>query len=156
MSATGVALFCFAYILGLLSTAISAQVFSLPAGGVILLALSVAAFFVVPRFWRTGPKAFLWLIAGIIGLVATLYFQWRIPQPAANDISHFVPPPSIQTENSQFLQEPLMILAGNVKSMPRLTRSGKAQIWLDATSLTEIITSQAPQTNDQEQIQKQS
>ncbi|MCT7952313.1 ComEC/Rec2 family competence protein [Ancylothrix sp. C2] len=153
MSATGVALLCFAYILGLLSTAISAQVFRLPAGGVILLALSVAAFFVVPRFWRTGPKAFLWLIAGIIGLVATLYFQWRIPQPAANDISHFVPPNSIQTQNSQFLQEPLMILAGNVESMPRLTRSGKAQFWLDATSFTEIITSQPPQTNEQEQSQ---
>ncbi|HEY9808324.1 MAG TPA: ComEC/Rec2 family competence protein [Halomicronema sp.] len=149
MSATGAALLCVAYIVGLLSTAISAKIFGLPAGGVLLLAVSVGGFFLLPRFWRTGPKPLLWLIAGIIALLATLYFQWRIPQPAANDISNFIPLPSIQAQNSQFLQEPLVILAGNVESIPRLTRSGKAQFWLDATSLTEIITSGDSQTNDE-------
>ena len=149
MNATTATLFCLAYILGLLSTAISANILGLPIGGVILLGAGVAAFFVVPRFWRTGPKPFIWLIAGIIALLATLYFQWRTPKPAVNDISHYVPPAFVKTENSQSLEEALTIVVGKVESMPRLPRSGKGQFWLDVTSFTQIIASQPPQENDQ-------
>ena len=151
MSVTGATLLCLAYILGLLSTAISAKILGLPAGGVLLLAAGVAAFFVVPRFWRTGPKPFIWLIAAIIALLATLYFELRTPKPADNDISRYVPPAFVKTENSQSLEEALTIVVGKVESMPRLTRSGKGQFWLDVTSFTDILGSQPPQRNDQEQ-----
>ena len=150
MIAASATLFCLAYILGLLSTAISGKILGLPAGGVLLLAVGVTAFFVVPRFWRTGPKPLIWLIAGIIALLATLYFEWRTPKPAVNDISHYVPPAFVKTENSQSLEEALTIVVGKVESMPRLTRSGKGQFWLDVTSFTDIIASQRTEKNDQQ------
>src|SRR6476619_6489356 len=87
---------CFAYILGLLATAI-------PGGAYILLTLGVVAAvlarrrFVVPRTiaqrfhlpevcqLRWNPR--ICLAAGLVGFLASLYFQVRTPEPAANDVS---------------------------------------------------------------------
>lgn len=133
MSIAGGVLLSLAYILGLLSTAIPRQIFALPLGGLGMLILGMIAALALPSLWPTGPKRIVWLSAGIVGLLAALYLQSRVPQPAATDISRFVLPP----ENSDKPQE--VIVWGKLDSMPRLTRSQKAQFWLQATSLSQIV-----------------
>ncbi|TFI52092.1 ComEC/Rec2 family competence protein [Mastigocladus laminosus UU774] len=131
---------CLSYILGLLFTAI-------PWGGVWILLLSVVIAVFLQRRRLTLQKVLaksktapqlsnivhfrVWLIAGVVGLLATLYFPLRVPQAGVNDISKFVPP-----ENSN--QEQLLIVRGEVISTPRLTRSQRGQFWLEATKLDEV------------------
>ncbi|MBD2041649.1 ComEC/Rec2 family competence protein [Microcoleus sp. FACHB-672] len=133
MTRTGGIILSLAYIVGLLCAATPKPFFGVSAGGLILLTLGIAAALVIPRFWRTGPKFWLWLSAGIIGLLATLYFQTRVPQPAANDISRFVKPAD------QKALEQVVMVWGKVGSTPHLTRSQKAQFWLETTNFNEIV-----------------
>ncbi|WP_414583661.1 ComEC/Rec2 family competence protein [Scytonema sp. PCC 10023] len=148
IQASGV-IICLGYILGLLFTAV-------PWGGFWVLGLGVVGgiFFgrrrpnirkppqnkensqtqtkTVPQLPQTTPHVRVWLIAGVVGLLASFYFQLRVPTPKANDISKFVPP-----ENGNN-QEQLFIVRGEVLSTPRMTRSGRGQLWLQATQLDEV------------------
>jgi len=148
IQASGV-IICLGYILGLLFTAV-------PWGGFWVLGLGVVGgiFFgrrrpnirkppqnkensqtqtkTVPQLPQTTPHARVWLIAGVVGLLASFYFQLRVPTPKANDISKFVP-----SENGNN-QEQLFIVRGEVLSTPRMTRSGRGQLWLQATQLDEV------------------
>jgi competence protein ComEC len=115
MGQTNAIVLCLAYILGLLLTKI-------PFAGWTLPVLGIGCAVGMPRIWRAAPKPKIWMIAGIVGLLASLYFQVRIPQPAANDISRVIPPDGTQQVAVQ--------LQGQVESLPRLTRSQKSQFWL--------------------------
>ncbi|MEJ1931744.1 ComEC/Rec2 family competence protein [Nostoc sp. NIES-2111] len=133
---------CLSYILGLLLTAV-------PGGGVWILVLGIvcAVFFrrgaksrklfqksatdVASNSLQVTPLPRVWLIAGLVGLLASFYFQWRVPQPTATDISKFAPPDGNN-------QEQLVIVRGEVASTPRLTRSQRGQFWLDVSQLNEV------------------
>ncbi|AVH66399.1 ComEC/Rec2 family competence protein [Nostoc sp. 'Peltigera membranacea cyanobiont' N6] len=139
---------CLGYIFGLLFTAV-------PWGGVWILVLGIVGAIVfrrrtnlqqlaqkaekagsknkaVSNTWQTNSHPRIWLAAGLVGLLATLYFQWRVPQPGAKDISQFVPPGNSNN------QEQLVIVRGEVASNPRLTRSQRGQFWLEATQIDEV------------------
>ena len=128
MNLTITVIFCVAYVLGLLSTAVTWGGY-----GVIVLGIAVAsiAYFgkrayrnkLHPSFWQIKPQ--LWLIAGGIGFLATIYFQVRTPQPGLNDISKFI------TRNDHQEQT----VRGKVISTPRVTRNQREQFWLEATQL---------------------
>ncbi|MBW4429484.1 MAG: ComEC/Rec2 family competence protein [Nostoc desertorum CM1-VF14] len=148
MIQTSGVIICLGYIFGLLFT-------SVPWGGVWILVLGIVGAILfrrrtssreiahkpenagnknkaLPKIWQPIPHPRIWLAAGLVGLLATLYFQWRVPQPGAKDISLFVPPGN----NSN--QEQLVIIRGEVASNPRLTRSQRGQFWLEATQLDEV------------------
>ncbi|MDE5090912.1 MAG: ComEC/Rec2 family competence protein [Trichodesmium sp. St18_bin3_1_1] len=74
----------------------------------------------------------LWIAAGAIALLASIYFQWRVPQPTASDISKII---SLDGES----QQQVVIVRGKVLSVPRTTRSGKAQLWLKASQVSEVV-----------------
>ena len=138
MSQTGGVILCLAYILGLLSTAV-------PWGGYGVLALGIGAALLkfalgkaLPILWRVGPKPRLWLAAGVVGFLATLYLQARTPEPTANDISQF-----ISSANGKE-QEQIVTVQGNVASTPRLTRNQRGQFWLKATALDEFKSGKEP------------
>ncbi len=103
-----------------------------PTGGWFVLGLAVGVALWLPRYWRTGVTRNIYLAAGIVGLVACLYFQWRIPQPSLTDISRTVAP---QTDD----RPAIVVVEGKVTSTPRLTRSGKRQFWLSATQVSETL-----------------
>ncbi|MEW6497138.1 MAG: ComEC/Rec2 family competence protein [Cyanobacteriota bacterium] len=138
MSPASGALISLAYIFGLLATAVlGSSTRTVPWTESALLSLGIIVLGIVtaitiPRFWRTGPKSRLWLVAGLVGALALLYFQARVPKPASNDISQFV-----RSANGS-VQEQVVTIQGKVKSIPRLTRSSKGQFWLEATQLSEI------------------
>jgi competence protein ComEC len=142
MIQTSGVIICLSYILGLLFTAV-------PGGGVWIFILGIlgAVFF---RRWTKSrrllqkaktdvgtnnlpvtPFPQVWLIAGLVGFLASFYLQWRTPQPAATDISKFVP-----SDGSN--QEQLVIVRGEVASSPRVTRSQRGQFWLDVSQLNEV------------------
>ncbi|MEH2406796.1 ComEC/Rec2 family competence protein [Nostoc sp.] len=148
MIQTSGVIICLGYIFGLLFTAV-------PWGGVWILVLGIVGAILFRRrtasrqlaqkpenagsknkavlnTWQTTPHARIWLAAGLVGLLATLYFQWRVPQPGAKDISQFVP------SGNSTNQEQLVIVRGEVASNPRLTRSQRGQFWLEATQLDEV------------------
>lgn len=129
MSQTSGVVLCLAYILGLLSTTIS-------GGGIGMLALGIGAAIAAPRYWRSGPRPRLWAVAGIIGLLATLYFQVQTPYPGANDVSKFVVPDGVTQTQTVAVQ-------GKVDSLPRLTRSQRGQFWLRATQLSPVKAEQS-------------
>lgn len=142
MTPTGSVILCLAYILGLLSTVLMSpgadrRLFLLLALG--LGALGVGAAVIIPRFWRTGPKPKLWLIAALLLFLAPLYFQLTVPQPAKSDISQFV-----AAQTSGKAQEQVVTVRGKVTSTPRLTRSKRAQFWLNATQLNEVAGGEKP------------
>lgn len=144
---------CLAYILGLLLS-------KTPWGGILVLFISlvIAVLFQRQRVTskklalqktkpeiakkaahtlRTTPHPRIFLIAGFIGLLATVYFQVRLPQPGAKDISKFIPVGNNKN------QEQLVIVRGDVGSIPRLTRSGRGQFWLKASQITEVKNKQS-------------
>jgi competence protein ComEC len=147
MQTSGI-IICLSYILGLLFTAI-------PWGGVWILLLGVvgAVFFrriyanlrkfalkregavgkdkAIANNWTGIPHPRIWLIAGVVGLLATVYWQLRVPQPGIEDISQFA-----AGDNSNL--EQLVIVRGLVDSNPRVTRSQRGQFWLAATQLDEV------------------
>jgi competence protein ComEC len=123
MAATVPVLFCLAYISGLLLTGI-------PCGGWVILGLGIGARFTIRRLWKTAPPSKIWLIAGIIGLFASVYFQIRIPQPGPHDISRFLS--DTHTASVDVLVE------GRVISLPHETRSQKVQFWLIAQRVVPI------------------
>jgi competence protein ComEC len=147
MTPAGGVVLSLAYILGLLFGATD-------WGRLVLLGLGVVAAIVLLRFWRTGPKLRLWLAAILIGFLAPLYLQLRIPQPAINDISRFVPQAEAQ------LQEQVMTVEGKVASVPRLTRSQRlssrdtprAQFWLEAERLNQVHSSNNQPTDANSQV----
>ncbi|MBD1920038.1 ComEC/Rec2 family competence protein [Microcoleus sp. FACHB-831] len=133
------AILSLAYILGLVSTAIlglrSTGLQDWERSGIALLGmgvLGVVAATIVPKLWRSGPKPRLWLAAAIVGAIAFVYFQVRMPQLAENDISKFVP------QTGERAQEQVVTIQGKVDSIPRLTRNQRAQFWLEAIQLNEI------------------
>ncbi len=154
IQASGV-IICLGYIFGLLFTTV-------PRGGVWVLALGVvlAVTFTIrrstlrkppqnpkkplaniktaPQLLQTTPKPRVWLVAGVVGLLASLYFQARIPQPGVNDVSKFIP-----SDNSNH-QEQLFIVRGQVTSTPRLTRNNRGQFWLAATQIDEVKNDNGP------------
>lgn len=136
------ALLSLAYILGLLSTAslgLPTHTISWKDYSVLVIVLSLSGIvsaIALPRLWRTGPRARLWLMAGIVAALAPLYFQARVPQPESNDISQFI------RSNSGTVSEQVVTVQGKVKSAPRLTRSSKGQFWLEATQLNEVESSE--------------
>ncbi|WP_341527792.1 ComEC/Rec2 family competence protein [Nostoc sp. UHCC 0302] len=150
MIQTSGVIICLGYIFGLLFTAV-------PWGGAWILVLGVVGAVVsrrlyttsrqvaqkpeattgsktktVPNTWQTTLHPRVWLAAALVGLLATLYFQLRVPQPGAKDISQFVPPGNSSN------QEQLVIVRGEVASAPRLTRSQRGQFWLEATQLDDV------------------
>ncbi|MBH8565357.1 ComEC/Rec2 family competence protein [Nostoc sp. CENA67] len=156
MIQTSGVIICLGYILGLLFTAV-------PWGGVWILILGIVGGVLfrrrypksrqllpkppektdrktktIPNTKQTILHPRVWVAAGLVGLLATVYFQWRVPQPGAKDISTFVPP-----ENNN-IQEQLVIVRGEVASNPRLTRGQRGQFWLEATQLDEVKNDQGP------------
>ncbi|MEI6441585.1 MAG: ComEC/Rec2 family competence protein [Nostocales cyanobacterium ELA583] len=153
MQTSGI-IICLSYILGLLFTAI-------PWGGIWILLLGVVGAVLFRRIyanlrkfalkkenavtkqkavvnnWAGVPHPRTWLIAGVVGLLATVYFQFRVPQPGIKDISQFA-----AGDNSNL--EQLVIVRGLVDSNPRVTRSQRGQFWLATTQLDEVKNDKGP------------
>ena len=92
MASWGLLLISLAYLIGLLATGITDAMIlnTVSVAGCIVLVLSGMAGFLLPRLWCMGPTAKQWWIAGLVGLIGASYCVLKEPQPAANDISHFV------------------------------------------------------------------
>lgn len=133
MTPTSGVILCIAYILGLLCTAVAWGNYAILILGI---ATAILAFFSKRTSYRNKlpnslrqVKPQIWLLAGSIGFLATIYFQVRIPQPGLNDVSRFV----VSTEAKT--QAEIVTVRGNITSTPRLTRSQRGQFWLEATQL---------------------
>jgi competence protein ComEC len=124
---TGV-LLCLAYILGLLSTAIAWGGYGLLVIGIIVAVLASFGRKSSYRnklpnsFWQVKPQ--IWLLAGLVGFGATIYFQIRTPQPRANDISKLIDADAQNTVQ-------VVTVQGRIASTPRLTRNQRSQFWLE-------------------------
>ncbi|HLP88215.1 MAG TPA: ComEC/Rec2 family competence protein [Nostocaceae cyanobacterium] len=147
---------CLSYILGLLLTAI-------PGGGLWVLILGILAAVlrrhyplrrkhfqikekllaknqVVANISQSFPCSKTWLVAGLVGLLASGYFYLRVPQPGKDDISGFV------ATESNSNREQLVMVRGKVLSSPRLTRSQRGQFVLEAKQVDEVKNDQSPAT----------
>ncbi|MBW4696121.1 MAG: DUF4131 domain-containing protein [Lyngbya sp. HA4199-MV5] len=123
MSAIGAVILCLGYVLGLLATKIA-------WGGFGVLVLGAGLSLTVKRVWRSAPKPWVWLLAGLLGLFASLYFQFRMPQPAATEVSRLIPP--VEAPKQEW------VVTGEVDSVPQLTRSQKAQFWLTVRQVDSV------------------
>ncbi len=85
----------------------------------------------------------LWLMAGLIAVIASLYLDLRTPQPLNSDVSQL----SVNRQNTQNV---LITVRGEVASYPRMTRSGRGQLWLDAYQVSEITGHDKPVEVNQE------
>lgn len=115
MGSVSTIVLCLAYVAGLLSTVVA-------WGGGVVLALGVGLALTIRRVWRFAPNPQLWLAAGVVGLLASLYFQARVPYAGATDVSKLLSSPDAAKQE--------WIVSGEVDSLPRLTRSQNAQVWL--------------------------
>jgi competence protein ComEC len=122
-----------AYILGLLLTTLPGEFAGLSGGAIALLISGAIASFTLPRFWKTGPRSRLWLAAGLVGLLATVYFEARLPQPGQQTISTHI------REVDPAAPAQILTVQGKIDTPPRLTRKQKVQFWLNVTQVSEII-----------------
>ncbi|MBE9032656.1 ComEC/Rec2 family competence protein [filamentous cyanobacterium LEGE 11480] len=122
MQITTIVWLCLAYMLGLVATGLA---IAQPWLGIGLLLVGVAFEFSFRRWWRARLPVWFCLIMAGVALVATLHYQWRLPQPGSTDVSRFVP----------VLRSREVIVQGVVESLPRLTRSEQMQIWLQVEGL---------------------
>lgn len=122
MSQANVVILCLAYIIGLLSTSVSWGGYGLLVGAAIAIILKykIKASYSNSSFIKWRAKPGILIAIGVVGFLATLYFQVRMPQPSINDISQFV-----DDNRKQFVT-----VKGQVDSVPHLTRSQRGQIWL--------------------------
>lgn len=126
MSQTNTVTLCLAYIIGLLSTSVSWGGYGIVTIGLVLSYLASKNYYrELLSKWRQF-KPSLFLAAGMVGFLATLYFQIKTPQPAVNDISQFI------NHGKQ-----IVTVRGEVSSLPRLTRSQKGQFWLETKELNQ-------------------
>lgn len=123
---------CLAYVIGLLSTA--ALGFnpnpSWQQWLIVVLGLgffSVGTAILIPRFWRRGPRAGLWLSAGLVAILAVVHLQIRIPQPQNNDISRL-----LETNNAY---SQVITVEGTVLTQGKLTSNRRIQFWFAAEKL---------------------
>lgn len=136
---------CFAYILGLLVAGIPGASYALLGLGVVAALLArrrlhipqaIAQWLQLPKEWKLRWNPKICLAAGLVGFLASLYFQVRTPQPAANDISKLIGSPTVAAEQ-------IVTVQGKVISSPRMTRSGRAQFWLKTTQVSQVIVPEA-------------
>lgn len=123
-------IFCLAYCVGLLGVSLLVHDSGwelLPGvflSGLGLLGVGVVAAIALPRKWRLGPSAPVYLLAGLLALSATFYYWGRSPIPAIDDISRLL------DRGEQAGAE--QVIWGTVKDAPELTRSGRTRFWLQA------------------------
>ena len=91
---------------------------------------------IIPKLWPTGPWARLWLLAGLLATVAILNYGWRYPMPSPMDVSRVLN----RGEAAGAQQE----VWGQIQAMPRLTRSGKGQLWLKTNQIRSLADNDAP------------
>ncbi|OWY65804.1 competence protein [cyanobacterium TDX16] len=121
-------IFCLTYILGLLATAFEYGGYSLITTAFLITILSYFGKRSILRsklhrnFWHIKPQ--IWLLAGLVGFSATIYFQIRTPHPSKNDVSKFV------TANAKDGVQ-VVTVQGQITSTPRLTRNQRSQFWLE-------------------------
>jgi len=132
MASVNGAVLSLAYILGLLLTALPGQFAGIPLGAIALLLTGAVASFTLPRFWKTGPRSRLWLAAGLVGLLATLYFQVRLPDVEESDISRQI------SDVDPTAPAQVLTVQGKIDTPPRLTRKQKVRFWLNVTQISEI------------------
>jgi competence protein ComEC len=135
MNPKTVLIFCFAYVIGLLSTAAFAFSSDNPSPiaiaitiGILITITSIAAI-LVPRFLWIGKDLKLWIIAGAIAILALGYFQLRVPHPSVIDISQLV-------SQEQNKREIYVTVRGKISDRPRLTRSQKIQFLLNSEQVS--------------------
>lgn len=75
----------------------------------------------------------LWITAGAIAFLASFYFSLRVPQPSIDDVSKIIP------VDGDSQQQQVVTVRGKVLSVPRKTRSEKAQLWLNVIQVSEIV-----------------
>jgi competence protein ComEC len=125
MATVNVTVCCLAYIIGLLLTELPWKILGLPAGAIVILLLS--AILSTVRI-KSNIPARTWLVAGLCGFLAILYFQIRSPQPSPTDISHLI-------KNSNETQQ--VTVTGTIDSPPRINRSQRVQFELNVDSVTD-------------------
>lgn len=140
MKANGVLILCLTYILGILLTGLPQTVAGLPVSLCIMTAVGTATAAIAPRYWRTGPKVRLWLIAVLVGCFATIYYGIRTPQVSSSDISNV---------QAQYADQ-LVVIQGKVLDDPRLTRNQKVRFDLKVEQLY-IPQRQIPDTSNSQQ-----
>jgi competence protein ComEC len=110
----------------------------LPLGGLVMLVGGAVMASSIRRVWRAAPRAWVWLVAGLIGLIAGLYFELRLPQPAPNDICRLIQPaaPTAVCPSQAEAEISVFQVRGVVKTSPRLTRSQRLQFELAVEQVT--------------------
>lgn len=125
---------CLAYAIGLLSTSILGSVNPHPSWQqwvLLILGLSfltLTAALVMPKFLPRGFKKSFWILAGMVALLATIYFQLRIPQPTSNDVS------SILTRTNSSSE--IVTVRGQVLTQGKITANQRLQFWFKARNVT--------------------
>ena len=126
---------CLAYIVGLLSTNLlgfSTTGFTLRQWGILAAGLTtLAVVCAIALRKRTRTSYSIWIVAAIAALLSVLYFQFRIPQPAFNDISY-----QVTASESE-----LVTVTGKVLTEPRLNDSQRLKFSLEALQINEGETS---------------
>ncbi len=91
------------------------------------LVIAAIASVVIPRYWRRGPRGYLWLLMGAVAILSAFYSHWRIPQPGAKDISQLLRAPHYDSR--------VVSITGRLLDGGQTNASGLQQYWLQ----TELI-----------------
>jgi competence protein ComEC len=126
MRSTECYVLCLAYIAGLLCAGIAESIYGISLGAIALLLSSMTSAVLIPRLWRTAPKARFWLLTGCISLMAFGHLHLRTPSPSLSDLSLWqqrINPDAIVTVYGQILDEPQLNRNQRVRFLLRAERA---------------------------------
>ena len=132
MQTVSVYVLCLAYVVGLLVTGLPdiwhETLFpGWTAARLMIVGWGAIAALVMPRQWRMGPKATVWVLAGLIAIGAGFYLQERSPT-----YEQLMQPTPLQ----QHPTFPLKVeLKGHILDSPRLTRSQSVRFQLRVNTI---------------------
>lgn len=91
----------------------------------ILGAFSIICAIFAPHFWRKSPSYKYWLSMSLVALLGVIYFQWRIPFPQENNISHLI----------QARESKTIIVQGKIEGEARINARGNWRFWLQISAV---------------------
>ncbi|MGK7889419.1 MAG: ComEC/Rec2 family competence protein [Leptolyngbyaceae cyanobacterium] len=144
MGVATIYLLVIAYMVGLLMTAWSDTVTllgGLAVGTIVMPLAGLLLAGIMPRLWRMGPRSLAWMMAGLIGVGAGWYLQWRSP-------SYEALLSGIPLQQQPSFPQPAQI-QGRVLNAPRLTRGQRVKFILGVDAL-QLETPDLPSVSDED------
>lgn len=113
----------------------------------IIISLTLIGAFVISQRWRLLPRLKVWLLGGLIAILAVIYFQGRVPHPQPTDVSQILIKDNLASElvtvKGKILEQPQVNAKNKIRFIIAVNQLQKPEnkqqkLWQDITGKTYV------------------